>query len=85
MQGNITYWHRDRNFGFISDDFGQSYFAHITRFAPLPRYYRVVKDTRVEFDVEQAPRGPMAVNVRIIADASAPIAGTSLSGGARHE
>jgi len=80
MQGYINYWHRDRNFGFIYDDAGCSYFAHITKFVPaLPREYRLIKNTRVEFDVEQSARGPMAVNVRVVADL------TSLSGGARHE
>lgn len=66
MNGFIDYWHRDRNFGFIHDDAGQSYFAHLSNFnPPLPLNYRLVKGLLVSFEVGRGDKGPVALNIRV--------------------
>jgi cold shock protein len=54
----------DRGFGFIADDGEKEYFFHRNSLeAPLD-FDRLAGGERVEFDVEQSPKGPRANRVR---------------------
>jgi cold shock CspA family protein len=52
------------------DETGEPLFTHYSYIVPIPgRKFRVlVPGQRVSFHVEQAPRGPVAVEVRVLAD-----------------
>jgi CspA family cold shock protein len=54
----------DRGFGFIADEGEKEYFFHRNSLeAPLD-FDRLSGGERVEFDVEQSPKGPRANKVR---------------------
>jgi len=63
--GKIKKLVRDRGFGFISDVDGRELFFHQTSL--IDTQFDVIKeDQSVEFEVEKSPKGPRAINVRII-------------------
>jgi cold shock CspA family protein len=60
-KGIVTYFNDSKGFGFIRDLESQdSVFAHINNFQE-----EIQQDNVVSFEVENGPRGPAAVNVRI--------------------
>ncbi|HEU4471825.1 MAG TPA: cold shock domain-containing protein [Flavisolibacter sp.] len=58
--GTISFFNRDKGFGFINDDrSGEKIFVHISQMAgPLD------ETDKVSFEVEMGPRGASAVNVK---------------------
>ncbi|MDD5566063.1 MAG: cold shock domain-containing protein [Candidatus Omnitrophota bacterium] len=67
--GKIKKLVRDRGFGFISDTDGREVFFHQSSL--LDAKFDVLNEEQdVEFDVEKSPKGPRAINVRIIAAAA---------------
>jgi CspA family cold shock protein len=54
----------DRGFGFITADDGKDYFFHRDGLEESVDFDRLSGGEKVEFDVEQSPRGPRAVKVR---------------------
>jgi CspA family cold shock protein len=54
----------DRGFGFITADDGKDYFFHRDGLEDSVDFDRLSGGEKVEFDVEQSPRGPRAVKVR---------------------
>jgi cold shock CspA family protein len=59
--GRITFFNQEKGFGFIKDMITQeSVFVHINNL-PGP----VKENDKVVFEVENGPRGPMAVNVKM--------------------
>jgi CspA family cold shock protein len=63
--GKIKKLIRDRGFGFISDTDGREVFFHQSSVVDM-KFDALSEDQTVEFDVEKSPRGPRAINVRII-------------------
>lgn len=61
MTGTVKFFNQHKYFGFIAGDDGESYFVHGSRLKSP-----IVADDLVEFEVEQAERGQMAVNVKRI-------------------
>lgn len=66
MRGVIRRYFADRGFGFIYDPDGNNYFFHVND-VESPELPEV--GARVEFEVEDDPKGPKAVRVRLILNA----------------
>lgn len=68
MQGILTFWNKERAFGFVQTSQRESYFLHITRIIDGPIIPTV--GSLVQFDVEPPLPGkkqPNAVNAKITA------------------
>lgn len=62
--GKIKKLVSERGFGFISDTDGREVFFH--RSSIIDAQFDDLKEEQaVEFEIEQSPKGPRAVNVRI--------------------
>ena len=55
----------DRGFGFISDTDGREVFFHQSGLVDA-QFSSLEENTQVEFDIENSPKGPRAVNVHIV-------------------
>ena len=53
----------DRGFGFISDTDGRELFFHQSSLIDI-RLDELRADQQVEFEVENAPKGPQAINIK---------------------
>ena len=65
MKGTIKRVIRERGFGFISAEDGREIFFHRSALEGTD-FDTLEEDNSVEFDVEKGPKGPRAVNVRMI-------------------
>lgn len=54
----------DRGFGFITADDTKEYFFHRDGLDSTLDFDRLVGGEKVEFDIEQSPRGPRAAHVK---------------------
>jgi cold shock protein len=54
----------DRGFGFIVADDAKEYFFHRSGVESSLDFDRLVGGERVEFEIEQSPKGPRAARVR---------------------
>ena len=54
----------DRGFGFIVADDAKEYFFHRSGVEASLDFDRLVGGERVEFEIEQSPKGPRAARVR---------------------
>jgi CspA family cold shock protein len=54
----------DRGFGFIAAEDGKEYFFHRDGLTSSLEFDRLTGGERVEFDIEQSPKGPRAKNVQ---------------------
>lgn len=61
----------DRGFGFITAEDGKEYFFHRDGLQASLDFDRLTGGERVEFDVQQSPKGPRAVSVRSLSEAPA--------------
>ncbi|MFA5319877.1 MAG: cold shock domain-containing protein [Candidatus Omnitrophota bacterium] len=55
----------DRGFGFISDTDGREVFFHQSSLIDA-RFDSLSEGQEVEFEVEKSPKGPRAINVKIV-------------------
>ena len=55
----------DRGFGFISDTDGREVFFHQSSLIDA-RFDSLSEGQDVEFEVEKSPKGPRAINVKIV-------------------
>jgi CspA family cold shock protein len=62
--GKIKRLIRERGFGFISDTDGREIFFHQSSIIDA-QFDALKEEQEVEFDVEDSPKGPRAINVRI--------------------
>jgi len=60
--GKIKKLVRERGFGFISDTDGREVFFHQSSLVDA-QFDSLNEDQSVEFEIEQSPKGPRAVNV----------------------
>jgi CspA family cold shock protein len=65
LKGKIRKLIRDRGFGFITVEDGKDVFFHRTALAEGD-FDALVEGTSVEFDKQMEPKGPQAVNVRVV-------------------
>ena len=54
----------DRGFGFITADDGKEYFFHRSGLESSVDFDRLMGGEKVEFEVENSPKGPLASRVR---------------------
>jgi CspA family cold shock protein len=62
--GKVKKLVRDRGFGFISDTDGREVFFHQSSLLDA-KFDALNEEQTVEFEIEQSPKGPRAINVRI--------------------
>lgn len=62
--GKIKKLIRERGFGFISDTDGREVFFHQSSLVDV-KFDALSEEQSVEFEVEQSPKGPRAVNIRL--------------------
>jgi cold shock protein len=63
--GTIKKLNRERGFGFISGD-GKDFFFHRSEVQGTD-FDSLSENQTVDFDVQESPKGPRAVNVRVAA------------------
>jgi len=64
-KGKIKKLIRDRGFGFISDTDGSEVFFHQTGLVD-GKFDSLQEGQEVEFEIEKSPKGPRAINVKVI-------------------
>lgn len=62
--GKIKKLIRERGFGFISDTDGREVFFHQSALIDV-QFDTLHEDQEVEFEVENSPKGPRAVNIKV--------------------
>jgi CspA family cold shock protein len=60
VTGTVKFYNRVKRFGFIQQDEGEDVFVHESGIIGDP----IDENDRVEFDVEEGPKGLRAVNVK---------------------
>jgi cold shock protein len=55
----------DRGFGFIAADDGKEYFFHRSGLTSSLDFDRLTGGEKVQFQIEQSPKGPRATNVQV--------------------
>lgn len=63
--GKIKKLVRERGFGFISDNDGREIFFHQSSITDAT-FDALNEEQEVEFEVEKSPKGPRAINVKLI-------------------
>ncbi len=64
MEGTVKRWLTGRGYGFIDVDGDEDdIFVHHT---DLQDAYALMRGQKVEFDIESTPKGPRAVNVKVV-------------------
>ena len=64
-KGTVKWFNNQKGYGFIIDESGQDVFVHYTGI--LVEGFRTVSEgQQVEFDLVDSPKGPQAINVKII-------------------
>jgi len=61
VEGTVKWYNDIKSFGFIQVEDGKDVFVHKSQ---LPEGTLLKEGDRVEFDIEDAPKGPQAVNVK---------------------
>jgi len=65
LEGTIKRVIRERGFGFISAEDGSEVFFHRSALQAM-NFDTLEESDKVEFDLEKGPRGPRAVNVKMV-------------------
>ena len=64
-KGKIKKLVRERGFGFISDTDGREVFFHQSSLIDVS-FDSLREDQEVEFEIEKSPKGPRAINVKVV-------------------
>jgi CspA family cold shock protein len=65
VKGTVKWFNEKKGFGFLSQDNGGDVFVHHTGITG--EGFKTLREGEpVEFEVKQGPKGPQAVNVRVI-------------------
>lgn len=63
VEGKVKWFNEEKGFGFIErNDGGEDVFLHFSALSQTG-FKTIAEDARVEFEVEQGPKGPKAANV----------------------
>jgi CspA family cold shock protein len=63
LEGTVKRWLTGRGYGFIEVGEDDDIFVHHT---DLQDAYALMRGQKVEFDVDSTPKGPRAVNVKVV-------------------
>lgn len=63
MRGHVKWFSKDKGYGFIAVEGSDDVFVHYSAIQGTG-FKNLNEDQAVEFDIEQADRGPQAKNVR---------------------
>lgn len=64
MQGTVQWFNNTKGYGFITpEDGSKDVFVHYSEIQSATGYKTLEEGERVEFSVEQSPKGPQAVRV----------------------
>jgi len=64
--GTVKWFKDDKGFGFITpEDGGKDLFAHHSAIQ-MGGFKSLKEGQRVEYDAQQGPKGPQAVNIRVL-------------------
>lgn len=64
--GKVKFFDNKRGYGFIEASNGIDYFVHYTSIISEDDYKKLDNGDIVSFEIEEAPRGPSAINVKKI-------------------
>lgn len=62
MHGTVKWFNPEKGFGFIESENGEDVFVHFSAIQ-TQGYKSLQEGQRVQFDIEQSPKGPQAINV----------------------
>ena len=65
IQGTVKWFNGDKGFGFIARESGPDVFVHFSAIQG-DGFRNLQEGQRVEFLVEQGPKGPQATNVTVL-------------------
>ncbi len=65
LQGTVKWFNSSKGYGFIGQEDGADVFVHFSA-VQMDGYRRLEENQKVEFSVEDGPKGPQAVNVVLI-------------------
>lgn len=69
LTGTVKWFNRDKGYGFLTRDDGQKdVFVHFSAIVSDSSFRNLNEGERVEFEVEEGPKGPSAINVKAVAD-----------------
>ncbi|MBQ4472761.1 MAG: cold-shock protein [Lachnospiraceae bacterium] len=64
-KGSVKWFNNQKGYGFIVDESGRDVFVHYSGI--LVEGFRTVSEGQeVEFDLVESPKGPQAINVKIV-------------------
>ena len=66
LTGTVKWFNAGKGFGFIARDNGNDVFVHFTAILDTGGYRELQEGQRVEFSIEDSPKGPKAANVRVL-------------------
>lgn len=65
IEGTVNWFNAVKGFGFIGREDGDDVFVHFTAIN-MDGYRKLEEGQRVEFSIEDGPKGPQAANVDVI-------------------
>ncbi|MFQ5401137.1 MAG: cold-shock protein [Anaerolineae bacterium] len=65
VTGTVKWFNDQKGFGFLSQENGADVFVHYSAIAS-EGFRSLTEGDRVEFSIEQGPKGPAATNVHIL-------------------
>ena len=63
-EGTVKWFSNEKGYGFIAREGADDVFVHHSKIE-MEGYRSLTEGQRVEFEVEQGPKGPQATNVRL--------------------
>lgn len=63
IQGTVKWFNAAKGYGFIAHEGGKDVFVHFSAIQQTEGYRSLSEGERVEFNIEDSPKGPQAVNV----------------------
>jgi CspA family cold shock protein len=62
IQGTVKWFNSSKGYGFIAHDGGKDVFVHFSAIQ-MDGYKTLSEGEKVEFSIEDSPKGPQAINV----------------------
>jgi CspA family cold shock protein len=64
MEGTVKWYDATKGFGFIQAEGNKDFFVH--RSGIMDNFLELEPDQKVEFEVKESDRGPVAFNVKVV-------------------